>query len=157
MDLVILDLNGVLCCTAHKRLYPGGELYRRKYLWRRPDTAAFLEWLFAHRRVAVWTSCEYQNANALVDLLFTPEQRAKLLFFWTRAECKLGPNFASYKPLARVWAAFPQYNSSNTRIVDDSPEKMIAPPECIVTVQTFSPHTTTTLLSLFSADCPESH
>lgn len=140
--LLILDMNNVLVCRVFKfkqtedsipftksAIVLGGKFYT----WKRPHLNAFLDHCFKHYTVAVWSSAQGQNVSDLVDFVFGEERKRELLFVWDQTKCetietgKEKPLFK--KPLSRVWAEYPKYNSSNTFIMDDSKDKMLGNPE----------------------------
>lgn len=132
--LVILDLNGTLLDSTHHSRHttqPPDARARSKSVYFRPDLRAFLEWLFSVARVAVWSSNERANVQALVELAFTPAQREQLVFVWDRLYCEPGAGrYETLKPLDRVRHWF-DINSSAVRpmvllIVDDSTHKILA-------------------------------
>lgn len=146
--LLILDMNKLLVCRVYKpeldsKYFPYVEeatTLGRHYTWKRPHLASFLEYAFEHFDVAVWSSAWKQNVDRLCEFVFTKEQRERLVFEWDQSQCEeviphpdpteTKPLYE--KPLSRVWKEYPQYNSTNTLIFDDSPLKMRHnPPECV--------------------------
>ena len=129
--LIVLDLNGTLVETSYRRV--PSQYYqsraRHKFVYHRPFLQHFLDFLFHHPRVgavAVWTSCVRENAEAIVENLFSG--RPSLLFVWNREECEKIPqseNYGTIKNLERVWRRCPdgEYGAHNTLLVDDSEEK----------------------------------
>lgn len=154
--LVVVDLNGVLLLSTHKphlypRVKPDGTA-RSKKVYFRPHSRDFLRYLFATYRVAVWTSNIKANADAIVALLFSPEQIEQLEFVWAREQCVEGPNYTSFKHLERVFEQYPQYNANNVLIVDDSADKIVGPKECHYHIKSWQPliYSDDELLSLIS-------
>lgn len=149
--LIILDLNGILLCRAHKRetkalspetLAKGIDLHNF-LVWKRPGLDAFLEYALANFQVGIWTSAMQDNAHKTIDAIMSAETKAQLLFVWTQEQCKQLA-FASaeyteatggmekplkkhkplfYKMLSAVWAEYPQFSAANTLLIDDSLEK----------------------------------
>jgi TFIIF-interacting CTD phosphatase-like protein len=139
--LIVVDLNGVLLLSTHKphlypRIKPDGAA-RSKKVYLRPHSHDFLRYLFANYRVAVWTSNIKANADAIVALLFTPEQIQQLQFVWTREQCVEGPNYTSFKHLSKIFSE--QYNATNVLIVDDSADKIVGPPQCHYHIKSWHP------------------
>ena len=139
--LIILDLNGTILDSSHEPrpgATPDGRA-RFKHVYFRPHMKEFIHYLFANfEAVAVWTSNIEANALALVKLAFGPELIERLLFVFHRDACILGPDYSSQKPLELVWKAFPQYDASNTLIVDDSEKKMVSiGTGCHIAIPTF--------------------
>jgi len=140
--LVILDLNGFLVHRIHERdtydlsdefLKTADKHARPFFIWKRPHADEFLQFIFQHFSVAVWTSARKQNADQMLSVLLTPDQRRELLFEWNQAHCgkkkiNTKKRFLFTKPLAKVWATFSGFDATNTLIIDDSPEKMVDNP-----------------------------
>ncbi len=125
--LVVLDLNGTILDSTHKR-YPGREhdaKARSKFVYFRPHMHAFLTWLFAQPEVevGVWTSNIAENAQAIVQTAFTPQQQAALKFVLSRSSCEVLSDYSSRKHAKTLWDM--GYTPENTLIVDDSPGKML--------------------------------
>mmetsp|Transcript_11528 Transcript_11528/g.25764 ORF Transcript_11528/g.25764 Transcript_11528/m.25764 type:complete len:393 (+) Transcript_11528:180-1358(+) len=116
----------------------------------RTDLNEFLAFLDRHFCLAVWTSAKPKTADQLVKALFPKELTLRLLFVWNQAHCDHngkkrngGDDKAVEEPnnlkergspcqeeaifekdLSKVWKEFPLWNSSNTILMDDSPEKV---------------------------------
>jgi hypothetical protein len=113
--LLILDLNGVLIYRCDKLNYK-----RRNYL------DGFLDTCFEHFDVAVWSSAQKHNTERLVLSAIGLDRMKHLKFVWNQDQCipHLTEQYVFKKPLSKVWDIFPQYNESNTLIMDDSKSKM---------------------------------
>lgn len=139
--LVILDLNGVLI----DRQYGKGLAPEEGISWKvgsflvyvRPGLNDFLTWLFENYDVAVWSSVKKFNVDQLVKFIFDdePYRFSKLKFVWhqdmTDQEENPDPALRNVKPLfikdlRKVWDAFPEYDHTNTILVDDTKEKVRA-------------------------------
>jgi len=154
--LVILDLNGLLIHRIHERdtadldrdFLESATYYRPFYIWKRPHVDEFLNFLFQHFTVAVWTSAQKRNAENMIPLLLG-NQSPPFLFVWDQSKCNADTlseeqwaeeltkpprkrrrrkRWLFTKPLAKVWEAFPEYNATNTLLIDDSVEKTIENP-----------------------------
>lgn len=132
--LLILDLNNVLIFrVSHYTLvndFPSllesssAECLGRDYVWKRPHLDAFLKYAFENFEVAVWSSEQKPNVSLLCEYVFTFQQRSKLLFEWDQSFC-----VKEQKRLSDVWSAFPQYNDTNTLILNVSP---LNPTKCVI-------------------------
>lgn len=136
--LLIMDLNGILCHRIRKGrpdLYPHLQ-YRTPVDVRVGDTTvisrvgveAFLRYLNEHFCLAVWTSAKPKTAKGLLKLLFPETIRTNLVFVWSQNKCQRIPvggddDVVFVKSLSKVWKQFPLWNSANTLLMDDSPEK----------------------------------
>ncbi len=138
--LIVLDLNGVLLESTHKRKegYRYDFRARHKYVYFRPGMFRFLKFLKDHPmiRVAVWTSCIGVNADAIVNRVFSD---IPLEFRYSREQCEEvpGPGFGTIKDLTRVWKEFPSWNETNTIMIDDSEEKITRQPDNLLRVSEF--------------------
>lgn len=152
--LLIFDLNGVL---VESEFVPNMEEKREGWTrvgksLRRPFPFAItlFERLFSeegkkHFRVALWSSVFVSNLEKTVKGCF-PQFEKDFLFLYGQEQClsQENPNFDKndknskptlfWKVLDRVWDEFPQFNKTNTTIIDDSAQKLEKNPEecCIV-------------------------
>ena len=124
--LLILDLDETLIFSSEAPLGRPEDLRLGEYYtYKRPGVDVFLEFVFLHFNVAVWTSSETKYARQAIDALFPAAER--LRFIWTRDRCTLRTDHEtreSYwvKDLKKVKrAGFPL---EQILIVDDSPEKL---------------------------------
>ena len=146
--LIVLDLNGLLIFRVFDREKTKFEKHlevstkvNEFHVWKRPHLDDFLDWLLDHFSVGVWSSAMHKNVDALIEWTFGPERRKRLVFEWDQSKCpkeehpvhKHKPLFL--KPLSLVWESFPEWNESNTLLVDDSPLKAKRNPEHLL----FSP------------------
>jgi RNA polymerase II subunit A small phosphatase-like protein len=125
--LVVLDLNGTILDSTHhlrKGVQPHAKA-RKKFVYFRPYMSEFLSFLFTcpDIEVGIWTSNIAENAHAVVETAFTEEQRSKLAFIMSREDCALGPNYTSFKSLAKIEQR--GYSLDEVLIVDDSEAKII--------------------------------
>lgn len=149
--LLILDLNGILIHRRYEKnldLEPPPGAYREGnfFVWLRPGLKDFLNYIFEHFEVAVWSSAAKHNLDPLVKEVFGKYYEG-LLFVAHQDYCqKIAPpkardmtNGKTTKPLFlknldKVWAFSTlknRYNAKNTLIIDDSDEKMVNnPKEC---------------------------
>jgi hypothetical protein len=124
--LIVLDLNGTILDSTHnmrKGVQPHANA-RKKYVYFRPHMKEFLVALFNHPNieVGIWTSNIAANAQAVVETAFTAEQIEKLAFIMSREDCRLGPNYSSFKDMEKVYQR--GYLPGNVMIVDDSEDKI---------------------------------
>ena len=138
MYLVILDLNGTLLESTHHRKtgYKFDLRARCKYVYYRTGMWSFLRFLgkCPSVKIAVWTSCSADNAKAIVDEVF---RGIPLEFCYSRNECIELSDYKTIKELKKVWENFPEWNASNTIIVDDSADKLKGYDENIIQVTEF--------------------
>lgn len=141
--LLILDMNGILCTRVRKRevTLEEGESFRpfvgnvaNTPIIPRTDLRRLLTFLDSHFTLAVWTSAQQRTAEELVQLLFPPEVNDRLLFVWGQNRCNAvhtnktysdkGKKFLFMKNIIKVWDSYPLWNSHNSLLMDDSPEKI---------------------------------
>ena len=146
--LIVLDLNGILCYRIRRQLKYADQEVNTIYPYRpqlgpdialtpiipRPDVASFLEYLDQHFCLAIWTSARAKTAYALVKILMPEPVSDRLLFVWSQTQCEASlqtpdssiPSDLVYrKNLNDVWKNFPLWNTCNTLLIDDSPEKCV--------------------------------
>ena len=150
--LVILDLNGILCKRVRFTEKCNGDDVQKyfhvsqRHILRSPvghiagtpiiarlKLTHFLEQLDSDFALAVWSSAKRKTTKSLVDLLFPKPIARRLVFVWGQENCtsisqKEGKaNVKLYevhsKPLRKVWDKYHFWDSSNTLLIDDSPEK----------------------------------
>lgn len=144
--LVILDLNGTLLYRPRR-----GDPTR---FIPRPNVVPFLEYLFAHHCVMVWSSAKPHNVDALLSRLISPEQRERLVAVWARDTLGLDKQqydnkVQVYKQLHQVWAQVTEqsgeaqdgrWGQHNTVLLDDSKLKASSEPFNLVEVPEFGKH-----------------
>lgn len=135
--LLVLDLNGLLIDRLHtkdlkqdEQRAPFLKTAEKKgafYAWKRPHLDSFLDFCFENFDVACWSSVMAHNIDILSNWVFNGRKRA---FTWHQDKCnvqkphpdptvkKKKPLFK--KPLQKVWDSHPQYNESNTLLIDDT-------------------------------------
>lgn len=144
-DLVIFDLNGIFIERKYEKdrnvKIEGATRSGNFLVWIRPDTKEFLDWCFKYFDVAVWSSVKRYNIDSMLDLIFG-DRVDDLKFIWDQSHCQeIKPTAEEIeksdkylksvflKNLKDVWEMFPQYDESNTLLIDDSDEKSVNNPE----------------------------
>jgi hypothetical protein len=132
--LVILDINGTLCCRIKKKerklvranpCAPHHDInINQSHIYLRPGLDDFLKSLqFEH--IGIWSSMTRPNTVAFKDAILAD---VDLFFTFDRSDCsnvKDGKDHASTKDLKTVYSKFPEFTNENTVIVDDSTEKFL--------------------------------
>lgn len=121
--LLVFDLNHVLLHRVPASL---------SFIVR-PYAIEFIKNISNHFHLAVWTSGKRQNVSAMFESIFFD---VETLFFWCQEKCRimqvdpkasavssLKKSLIFHKPLCLVWSEFPEFDESNTLLIDDSPEK----------------------------------
>jgi hypothetical protein len=140
--LLILDLNGILCHRIRQNRTPLvnqsayrptiGRIIAHTPVVPRPHIVEFLDYLDTHFCLAIWTSAKAKTARELIQSLFPERIAARLLFVWAQDQCLVDPSTANLAPhevifqkkLGKVWEHFPLWNTYNTLMIDDSPDKI---------------------------------
>jgi hypothetical protein len=92
--LLILDLNGILCHRSRPGREPPNVTLRPSMgtvaqtpVVPRQNLQDLLHELDEHFCLAVWTSAKRKTSRMLVDMLFPPQIRQRLLFVWAQNNC----------------------------------------------------------------------
>lgn len=138
--------------TSNRNLYrPSCAFVAGTPIISRTDLQQLLEYLNTYFTLAVWTSAKLKTAKLIVKELFPIDVSQRLLFIWGQNRCERKTNDKHnlesriqedikddvsnsssnvhpkdtlfIKSLAKVWNEYPLWNSSNTLLIDDSPEK----------------------------------
>ena len=140
--LVVLDLNGTL---LHRRK-------RGSTFTPRPRVNEFLQYLFKHHNVMVWSSARQENVTGMCQKLFFEEQYQQLVAVWARDKLRLPQNAYKgnvqvYKQLTWIWEdkniqlsnpnPVDAWSQANTVLVDDSTEKAASEPFNIIALEEF--------------------
>ncbi|ORZ19877.1 HAD-like domain-containing protein [Absidia repens] len=134
--LLILDLNGTLLSRTN----------RRTGMFVRPHIDAFLNYIFDHFKVMVWSSAQAPSVCHMVSL-FGEKHKAQLVKTWSRSHFGLSSldiqrKTPTIKDLTRVWGKFKKYSAHNTVILDDSPSKSVLQPYNSIHLHTFNHNST---------------
>ncbi len=135
--LLILDLNGVLVSreflgskNPDGPQFQTGERIGAFWGWKRPGLDEFLDFIFEHFHVAIWSSVMKKNIDQLAEFALGSERYAKLLFVFDQTYChpEVNPDDAKkplfLKNLTEVWKKFPEHGPDTTIIVDDNEKKL---------------------------------
>lgn len=90
-------------------------------VYKRPYMHEFLDFLFANfTDVAIWTAADSSWLNVNLNGVLRPYKN-KFLFTWDRSMLDTNVSYPFYsKPLEKIWDKYPEYNKSNTLIIDDT-------------------------------------
>jgi len=143
--LLLFDLNGTILFRDRGPCRKGYRINESKVrdqkVWMRPYAKKFLDFVFGHFDVGVWSSAMKQNVEPLVKLAFG--ERA-LVCMLDRSLCTPHPTpekpYGTLKELSKVWKLFPgKYDEKNTIILDDSPVKALRNPDNNLVLCEYSP------------------
>jgi phosphoglycolate phosphatase-like HAD superfamily hydrolase len=126
--LVVFDLDGTLLISED-------EPYNRRFILRKGVRSFFrrLSWLGID--TAIWTAATKDYADQAVSCIYT---YSSPLFVMSRDHCLGVGTPYQEKPLAHVWALFPEYNETNTIIVDDCRDNFRSTPNNGIEVPEFN-------------------
>jgi hypothetical protein len=130
-QLLILDLNGTLVSRTKNR---GSKFYVR------PHCHSFFDYIFANFTVMVWSSATEPSVERMCKI-FDP-QKHPLFLKWHRKHFNLTQedfysNRETLKDLDLVWCQLPEFDATNTIIIDDTKRKVARQPHNLVQVSTF--------------------
>lgn len=148
---IILDLDNTLISS----LSPSEEKksHRKKinkFTWenmdgsykvfQRPDLQEFLDYLFNHFKVSVWTAASKSYALFIIDkfILTKPDRTLEYIFF--SHHCRESKRKANtQKKLDLLWDHYnlPEFTKTNTYIIDDHPEVHSNQPDRCIQVVPF--------------------
>src|ERR1019366_4059546 len=116
-----------------------------KTFWglKRPYLSFFIPECFSiFDIVGVWTAGDEDYAKEMVSILFGDTQPH---FVWARSQCTSSKGIY-YKPLDKLFAAFPDLDRDNTLILDDREDVAKYNPELIAVIPSFKPKSGTVLI-----------
>ena len=135
--LLILDLNGTLCHVeritknnSNQHIAADKKVHLPRYnIYKRPHLRKFLLYEFKQFHIAVWTTREKRNMHEVIDNLFTPEQKSKLVFTWARDKCEILEDHSSIKDIDFVLRSqvMVKYCFKDILIIDDTYDKIRNP------------------------------
>lgn len=132
---IILDLDSTVISsldpsekqpTGLKSYNMDGEFI----VYERPGLQEFLDYLFAHFTVAVWTAASKSYALFIVEKILLQKPGRKLAFVLYDYHGELSEKISDCpKDLTLVWNTFTGFNKRNTIIIDDY-EAVFGPQMC---------------------------
>jgi TFIIF-interacting CTD phosphatase-like protein len=104
----------------------------------RPGVQEFLDFLFAHFNVSVWTAATKDYALYVVENVILTKPNRKLDYICHSYHCDLSrATTGCIKHLSSLFYHFPQYNARNTVLIDDNPKIVPKQPNEIINVVAF--------------------
>lgn len=118
--LLILDLNGTLVSRV-----------QRSSMYVRPYQDCFLDYIFEHFTVMVWSSAQPHSVARMCRLF--NQHMPNLRLMWDRSHFGLSRadynrKCTTHKNLDRVWSVLTEFDATNTVLLDDSPAKAVFQP-----------------------------
>lgn len=127
-QLLILDLNGTLCVRSRDK----------KNFCVRPHLQSFFQYIFHNFIVMVWSSAREQSVDNMCNMFghYQP------ILIWNRSHFNLTAreyysHVQTLKDLNLVWDHLPEFNATNTIVLDDSVIKLAAHPYNLIKMSTF--------------------
>lgn len=156
MELLLLDIKGVLCQEVTEKPNQPYIKLKNYYIILRPGLTEFLKYCYDHYTVGFFTSTTKKNANLILDRILTQEQFKLVHINWSRSRTRYEPTEKhGYKTIKVLKDLFdnPEYNhnrnwsESNVILVDDSIDKVrFNKPENILIAPSFDPTKQDTVL-----------
>ena len=120
-NLIILDIDNTLMDSeSKKKIYfkkPNSIFFGIKN-YSRPYLIKFIKQCFkTFSYVAIWTAASKDWANNFINNILHMK-RNDFLFVWDISQCS-SKNSYYCKPLKKVWIKYPQFNNTNSFIIDD--------------------------------------
>lgn len=160
--LLALDINGILCykhfikdkspinnVSNSEELAVGGFV-----VFLRPHARHFLSFCFDNYDIGFYSSTTRKNAQPILDVLLTDDQKKKVKFYWYRDRTRLDPDWKK-KPDIKQYDTVKliqdildcptinesrNYNAENVFLIDDSMKKTrFNDPKNVFIVKTFNP------------------
>ena len=143
--LIVLSLKGVVMARIKPippfdltKMYPGSKEIGDYIVRKRPHLDDLLKLLFEHFTVAVWSEYNKDELDEIILYLFG-DHRDKLLFIWDKSKCKEIDHPLNYKtkqkrkmfskPLKTIWGEHPEFDMTNTLMVDHNKWQHLGQPE----------------------------
>lgn len=145
--LVILDMDGTLCHIHRSRL-PGPRepdfCHNGRYVYVRPFLDTFLDEIFSHYDVAMWTCQTEHNARKIIEYLLGAYVHRLQFAYYQRHVDKRGTGDRSsrgwVKPIDKVLRNY-NLRAHEVVLIDDSPHKAGEYADrCLLTAPTYDPH-----------------
>lgn len=135
---IILDLDETLIHTVkisnvfNKKLAESVDFWFKindQYFWivKRPGLALFMDFVFRHFTVGIWTAAEKDYAKEVCRNILSHDQISKCKFIYSRNFCYLDSSVAPInftKPLEKIYQQHPTFNKINTIMIDNNSHVM---------------------------------
>jgi hypothetical protein len=119
---IILDMDGTLGDNIPSHLVENPNRYSKTIPIPRPGLRKFFRFVFAHyNNVSIWTAALPKWYNQFKEEVLRPNMPPGAEFHFERTRVP-GETYVVLKPLCEIYAKYPEYNSTNTTIVDDNVE-----------------------------------
>lgn len=136
---IILDLDSTIISSLRPwddKLPPlesgliGHDMDGEYMVYERPGLQKFLDFLFANFMVSVWTAASKDYAIFIINNVILKKPGRQLEFFLFNYHGEFSEEvYQGHKDLRLIWDTYPQFDNTNTIIVDDY-EAVFAPQMC---------------------------
>lgn len=135
---IVLDLDETLIHTITITKKHSAKLAKisdfhfvieKQYFWvnKRPGLDLFLDFIFKYFQVGIWTAADKAYATQICKHILTYDQVKKIKFIYSRNFCHLDRTetpTSFTKPLAKLFELYPDFDQSNTLMIDNTPHVM---------------------------------
>jgi TFIIF-interacting CTD phosphatase-like protein len=151
---ILLDLDQTLIASVNideVKKDQNNQLYLQTYefavmpgyyiIFARPHLQEFLDFLFKHFNVSVWTAASREYAMFIVEKFILTKPDRKLDFFFYSYHTNLAiKESKKLKDITMIWRKFDvkNYNSKNTYIIDDNDDVYTAQPKNTIQIRPFN-------------------
>lgn len=145
---IVLDLDQTLICTVDRnatlrQLHRQGVVLNMLYIdsvdghitFFRPHLFQFLDYIFSHFDVSVFTAAERGYAKIIVDTIFANYHLDAFLSRENYIECLI--QTGQHKYIDYIAEKIPGYDRTNTRIIDDTIDIALSNPHNIIPIAKF--------------------
>lgn len=142
---VVLDLDQTLIYSETQELKKQPDFIfsldkEKFFVYKRPGLDEFIDNLFKQcKSVSIWTAATRSYCNKIVKNVFTPAQKKKLKFIWTRPQTSTLNGHSYLKNMTKVFNKYKTMNSNNTILLDDNPDHFIASPKSLHYIKPWTP------------------
>ncbi len=117
-------------------------------VYKRPYLDEFLEYIFKHCNVSIFTHADKDYAKFIIDKFVTKGYKdRKIEYFFYRYHVEMGINkYKGYKDLRLLWNDFKIFdmNPCNTVLIDDHPDVLLSNIDNVIPIKKFDIRTYTT-------------
>jgi len=133
---IILDMDGTLGDNIPAHFAENPERYSTIKPIPRPGLRKFFRFVFSHyERVSIWTAALPVWYNKFKREVLQPNMPPGAAFHFERT--RTSNKYVLLKPLSEIYATYPEYNETNTVIVDDNPMTFASNSENAIHIKPF--------------------
>lgn len=150
MKNILLDLDNTIIssiskaeeCKSHKprmKLFKYEDMDGYYTVFERPGLQKFLDYLFKHFNVSIWTAASKTYALFIIDkFILKDHPKRKLDYILFSHHCKeSNEKYKTQKSLKMLEKMIENYDLKSTYIIDDHPDVYKAQPENCIQIEEF--------------------